>query len=53
MEMTTEFSRKTDEIMMGKKSVADAFAELEVTLDKLLLPDDKGRWTSYLDAIGR
>ncbi len=52
-EMTTEFSRRADEIMMGKKSVADAFAELEVVLQKLLAPEDKGRWVPYLDAIGR
>jgi len=52
-EMTTEFSRRADEIMTGKKSVAEAFAELKPALDKLLTPDDKGRWVSYLDAIGR
>ena len=52
-EMTSEFSRRADEIMMGKKSVRDAFTELEAALQKLLAPEDKGRWSSYLDAIGR
>jgi multiple sugar transport system substrate-binding protein len=52
-EMTTEFSRQADEIMTGKITVAQAFNELKPKLDELLAPEDKGRWTAYLDAIGR
>jgi multiple sugar transport system substrate-binding protein len=52
-EMTSEFSRKADEIMLGKKTVAEAFKDLKPALDKLLAPEDKGRWSEYLSAIGR
>ena len=52
-EMETEFSRQADEIMTGKVPVKQAFNELKPALDALLAPEDKGRWTSYLDAIGR
>lgn len=52
-QMDAEFSRKTDEIMLGKKTVQQAFDELQPVLTKLLVPDDKGRWDKYLESIGR
>ena len=52
-EMTTEFSRQADEIMTGKLTVAEAFNNLQPLLTDLLAPEDKGRWSDYLDAIGR
>jgi multiple sugar transport system substrate-binding protein len=52
-QMNEEFGRYVEEVMLGKKTVEVAFRQLKPVLDKLLVPDDRGRWSEYLSAIGR